>query len=1384
MKKYILLFAFILSSLNLFAVDDDLFGVNNMGRNFIFTVPPCIESDSPFDNKVLLYVSSPYKTWININVDAANLRFSTQISANQTEIIELPANDVVPYSKGLIDIENNTKTFEDYAIKISAENPISLVASVRFNQSSDAFTVIPQEALSTEYVLSSYNDASEYYPSISSLSSVSGVVAPYDNTKLEIIIGGNDQTVVPGFNKSGDTLRAVLNAGDVYMLPTVRNRADLSGTLVKSTKPVAIVTGNQNANIPLENGKSDYIANMELPTYTWGKEYLVPYSEERNFSPVIRVYAKEPNTDIYINGALYATLDCETRQIDNAFIETRIYNDNQEKSAAYIRSNKPISVTMYNTGVAEDGLPEKSGGPNAVSLAPIRQFQKYIMLPMIENYDSYTYDKYKMSLLLPEQIDLSEVMIGVKDNNDISWQALTSYVTLNKSDDFFPTVNAETYKLYDLDLNISQAFYIKSDLPFMAYIRGTSKHEAYSLAATYGLKSDKSEDHMSPIPYWTMDCNGDVSGTVTDMPEEMDKASCLGQPILFLDSTENYLLDYDDITTTAVRSINWYLRIKNPNLRAFAKIMFYDRSGNDTIIRINYDPVVLTFIPEKVDFGILESGEETETEIELKNNSKITAVIEDVMLKEISEGFELLDFSTPFSLPAGESVKIKLKFTADEPGEYIDSVGVKDTCKSFFALKAVSTIGYAKIAADECDLGDILAGKKAEQKVKIYNRGTTDLKIHDFKSPYNSDILIELPKTPSPADPIIIKGNSHINMTVKIEYPTMGEYKDSVVFYSNSIPEADSVTYINAFSIQPGILSKNYDFGRKTKGFEYYAAGQGIKIKNTGNTSITIADVIQENDNSDGVFKFDKSLACKTIETGDSIFLPVKFKPTDIKEYSLDLKYKLSDGSISKSITKLSGIGVYAKLESYSEEIDLGVALINNSADIKKKTVTIKNLDISDWKFADRVIISGLEPVDNSLGLGKDNFSRNGFAIDNSDLSFPKELLPGENLSFTVYFRAFAEDCNASLIIKNNVNQQLVIRFSGKGVKELVTLNSEPITACFGTEEQFDLVVSNFGTNDINFAAPSFEEASSDFYFAEPAVNFTVKKGKTHIIPINYRPSSRDALSSAIVKIKATNGSSLSLTKEITGTAVNIDREVAMQPLSEVIPIGKRAHKTVKLLSGVGISDLDIQSLHIKVTFLSNFLEVKRDAVSLSKDLEGYFDLQNIEIDNEFGIIEADLISISDKIIDEGANLIDIEFDTFLSTIETSKSDIEIEISSNDSECVLFKSIAGGIELQPYCAGDISKILINGSHIKAPKVSPNPTGTDKFELSFSLGYDADITLEIVDVNGKTIKTLLQGKYKAGDYLKEVSTELIPAGVYFIKLQSATLYLTEKLVIVK
>ena len=83
---------------------------------------------------------------------------------------------------------------------------------------------------------------------------------------------------------------------------------------------------------------------------------------------------------------------------------------------------------------------------------------------------------------------------------------------------------------------------------------------------------------------------------------------------------------------------------------------------------------------------------------------------------------------------------------------------------------------------------------------------------------------------------------------------------------------------------------------------------------------------------------------------------------------------------------------------------------------------------------------------------------------------------------------------------------------------------------------------------------------------------------------------------------------------------------------------------------------------------------------------------------------------------------------------------------------------------------------------------PNPFNSST-EISFSLPADADVTLEVFDLNGKKVRTLADGRFSAGAHTiawngKDDSGKDVPGGVYFYKLSTDSATRTRRMVLVK
>jgi len=81
------------------------------------------------------------------------------------------------------------------------------------------------------------------------------------------------------------------------------------------------------------------------------------------------------------------------------------------------------------------------------------------------------------------------------------------------------------------------------------------------------------------------------------------------------------------------------------------------------------------------------------------------------------------------------------------------------------------------------------------------------------------------------------------------------------------------------------------------------------------------------------------------------------------------------------------------------------------------------------------------------------------------------------------------------------------------------------------------------------------------------------------------------------------------------------------------------------------------------------------------------------------------------------------------------------------------------------------------------KIAPNPVSSST-TISFSLDQSQNVSLKIFDLNGRLIETLASTIYEEGEHSIEWNAENVDAGMYFLKVQTATYPKTERLIVTK
>ncbi|MCK5816452.1 MAG: T9SS type A sorting domain-containing protein, partial [Candidatus Marinimicrobia bacterium] len=78
---------------------------------------------------------------------------------------------------------------------------------------------------------------------------------------------------------------------------------------------------------------------------------------------------------------------------------------------------------------------------------------------------------------------------------------------------------------------------------------------------------------------------------------------------------------------------------------------------------------------------------------------------------------------------------------------------------------------------------------------------------------------------------------------------------------------------------------------------------------------------------------------------------------------------------------------------------------------------------------------------------------------------------------------------------------------------------------------------------------------------------------------------------------------------------------------------------------------------------------------------------------------------------------------------------------------------------------------------------PNPFNP-LTKISFEIAQAGNISLDVYDISGNRISSLMNGFQNAGSYSVEFSADYLPTGVYFYRLQAGNWIDTKKMLIIK
>lgn len=282
-----------------------------------------------------LFITGEQDTQGVVEIPGLNFSQNFTVQANKITTINLPS--------GAQSLPNNS--ISRLGVHVTAQSEVTIYGLNQKTYTTDAFLSLPVDILGLEYLAMSYQGLSGYPSQIA----VAGV---FDNTQITIT-----PSAAAVDRPAGVPFTVTLNRLDTFQIRG--NGTDLTGSIITATAPVSVMSGVECVNVPVGYPWCDHIVEMMPPVATWGKSFLTVPLATRLKGDVFRILASQDGTNVYINGALAATLN------RGKFYEKILTVRSQ------IEASTPVLVAQYSAGQSFDGV---VSDPFMMLIPPTEQF--------------------------------------------------------------------------------------------------------------------------------------------------------------------------------------------------------------------------------------------------------------------------------------------------------------------------------------------------------------------------------------------------------------------------------------------------------------------------------------------------------------------------------------------------------------------------------------------------------------------------------------------------------------------------------------------------------------------------------------------------------------------------------------------------------------------------------------------------------------------------------------------------------------------------------------------------------------------------------------------------------------------------------------------------
>ena len=305
----------------------------------------------------VLMITSKFSTQGTVSIPGLNWAETFQVAAQEVSLVSIPF-EAVPRGS-----ENVTQT----GILIESQDPVVVYAHQYEQFRAEASVILPVSSLGNEYRAMTYTGYTrDTLGVVDEFPTEFLVVATENNTAIEIQVTGPTL----GGLLIGDVRQLILNEGESYQVQSVFGAAsDLTGSLIRADKPIAVFSGNYWTQVPNGCNARDNLYEQVYPTQSWGRQFAI-IPQQKTSSTAIRVLAHQDNTQVTIQGQVNQTLNLGQGQ----------FSEFDLSGSAFLSSNQPVLVAQFSKGRDCNGHPSGIGDPAMVVLNSIEQTRDSVTL--------------------------------------------------------------------------------------------------------------------------------------------------------------------------------------------------------------------------------------------------------------------------------------------------------------------------------------------------------------------------------------------------------------------------------------------------------------------------------------------------------------------------------------------------------------------------------------------------------------------------------------------------------------------------------------------------------------------------------------------------------------------------------------------------------------------------------------------------------------------------------------------------------------------------------------------------------------------------------------------------------------------------------------------